>query len=354
MRVEDYERRFRRAGLPMLVEDWSAREDVWTRASPVLALVLIVELLLAANHNWPVWANALVLVGAAGALVAGVLIVNRVRRRPAFALPDDVGVVELGGFVAIGGVLQLIGGQTTSAWVVCAVNAGLLLLLYGWFAYGLASILRFTGRRVGEQLATAVGLLARAIPLLLLFSVVLFLTTEMWQVFAGMNDATLAATGALLVVVGSTFLVVRLPREVGRIESDVTPGPTLQPRQRVNIGLVLFVTQALQILLVAVAVGVFFVAFGALAVSPDATKSWIGSEGRQLLAVSLGDIHLRVTVELLRVSAAIAAFSGLYYSVAALTDSTYREEFLEELTGDLRTVLADRVAYLELRRGAGV
>src|SRR5213076_2475108 len=84
MRVEDYERRFRRAGLPMLVEDWSAREDVWTRASPVLALVLIVELLLAANHNWPVWANALVLVGAAGALVAGVLIVNRVRRRPAF------------------------------------------------------------------------------------------------------------------------------------------------------------------------------------------------------------------------------------------------------------------------------
>jgi hypothetical protein len=354
MRVEDYERRFRRAGLPMLVEDWSAREDVWTRASPVLALVLIVELLLAANHNWPVWANALVLVGAAGALVAAVAIVNRVRRRPAFALPDDVGVVELGGFVAIGGVLQLIGGQTTSAWVVCAVNAGLLLLLYGWFAYGLASILRFTGRRVGEQLAAAVGLLARAIPLLLLFSVVLFLTTEMWQVFAGMNDATLAATGALLVVVGSIFLVVRLPREVGRIESDVTPGPTLQPRQRVNIGLVLFVTQALQILLVAVAVGAFFVAFGALAVSPDATKSWIGSEGRQLLAVSVGDIHLRVTVELLRVSAAIAAFSGLYYSVAALTDSTYREEFLEELTGDLRSVLADRVAYLELRRGAGV
>jgi hypothetical protein len=352
--AEDYERRFRRAGLPMLVEDWSAREDVWTRASPVLALVLIVEVLLAANHNWPVWANALVLLGAAAALVAAVALLNRLRRRPAFALPEDVGVVELGGFVAIGGVLQLIGGQTTSAWVVCAVNAGLLLLLYGWFAYGLASILRFTGRRVGEQLAAAVGLLARAIPLLLLFSVVLFLTTEMWQVFAGMNDATLGATGALLVVVGSTFLVVRLPREVGRIERDVTPGPTLQPRQRVNIGLVLFVTQALQILLVAVAVGAFFVAFGALAVSPDATKSWIGSEGRQLLSVSLGDIHLRVTVELLRVSAAIAAFSGLYYSVAALTDSTYREEFLEELTGDLRSVLADRVAYLELRRGAGV
>src|SRR6185312_9725496 len=352
--VEEYERRFRHAGLPMLVEDWNAREDVWTRAAPVLALVLMVEVLLAANHNWPVWANALVLAGAAAALAGAVAIVNRLRNRPALALPNDVGTVELAGFVAIGGVLQLIGGQTTSAWVVCAVNAGLLVLLYGWFAYGLSSIIRFTGRRVGEQLAAAVGLLARAIPLLLLFSVVLFLTTEMWQVFAGMNDATLAAIGVLLVAVGSTFLVVRVPKEVGHIERDVAPGPELQPRQRVNIGLVLFVTQALQVLLVAVAVGAFFVAFGALAVSADVTRSWTGSQGNEVLFLSLGDIHLRVTVELLRVSAAIAAFSGLYYSVAALTDSTYREEFLEELTGDLRTVLSDRVAYLELRSRTGV
>jgi hypothetical protein len=38
--------------------------------------------------------------------------------------------------------------------------------------------------------------------------------------------------------------------------------------------------------------------------------------------------------------------------VAVLTDSTYREEFLEELTGDLRAVFADRARYLELRRQA--
>jgi hypothetical protein len=41
--LADYERRFGRAGLPMLVEDRTAREDVRARASPVLALVLIVE-----------------------------------------------------------------------------------------------------------------------------------------------------------------------------------------------------------------------------------------------------------------------------------------------------------------------
>jgi hypothetical protein len=348
--LDAYERRFRRAGLPMLVEDWTAREDVWTRASPVLGFVLIVEALLAVNAEWSPWANALVLVGAIAALAAAVAVVNALRGRPALALPEDVGVIELAVFVGVGGLLQLIGGQTTSAWVVCAVNVGLLLVLYVWFAYGVASILRFTGRRVGEQLAAALDLLARAIPLLLLFSVVLFINTEMWQVFAGMNDATVAATAALLVVVGSVFLGVRLPREVERVERDVAAGPPLRRRQRINVGLVLFVTQAFQIVLVALAVGAFFMAFGALVIQADVIESWTGTRGRQILALSLGDIDVRVTVELLRVSAGIAALSGLYYSVAVLTDSTYREEFLEELTGDLRAVFADRARYLELRQ----
>jgi hypothetical protein len=345
-----YERRFRRAGLPMLVEDRTAREDVWTRASPVLAFVLLVEVVLAGNLDWPLWANVLVLAGAFAALGAAVAVVNRLRGRPALALPEDVGRLELGAFVAIGGALQLIGGQTTSAWVVCAANLALLLVLYVWIAYGVPSILRFTGRRIGEQLAAAVDLLARAIPLLLLFSVVLFVNTEMWQVFAGMNSATAAATGILLAAVGSAFLGVRLPREVVQIERDVAAGPPLELRQRINVGLVLFVTQALQIVLVAIAVGAFFVAFGALVVSAEVIESWTGTDGRQIVALRLGDIDVRITLELLRVSAGIAALSGLYYSVAVLTDSIYRQEFLEELTGDLRAVFADRAHYLELKR----
>ena len=198
--------------------------------------------------------------------------------------------------MAIGGVLQLIGGQTTSAWVVCAANLALLL--------GAVRVVRLRrgvdpalhGRRVGEQLAAAVDLLARAIPLLLLFSVVLFVNTEMWQVFAGMNGATVVATTVLLVVVGSAFLGVRLPREVAQVEREVAAGPPLEPRQRINVGLVLFVTQALQIGLVAVAVGAFFMAFGALVVSAEVMESWTGTSGQQILALNLGDIDVRVTV----------------------------------------------------------
>jgi hypothetical protein len=58
---------------------------------------------------------------------------------------------------------------------------------------------------------------------------------------------------------------------------------------------------------------------------------------------------LGLTLELLRVSAAIAALSGLYYAIAVLTDATYRGEFLEELTAEMRATFVDRVEYLALR-----
>ena len=334
----------------MLVEDRRASEDIWTRAAPVLAFVVIVEVILAGNLDWPPWANVLVLVGAIAAVVGTTAAINRLRGRPALALPEDVGRIELAAFVAVGGLLQLIGGQTTSAWVVCAANLALLGVLYVSIAYGLPSIVRFTGRRVGEQLAASIDLLARAVPLLLLFSAVLFINTEMWQVFAGMDDATLGATAALLVAVGSMFLAVRLPIEVARLERDVQAGPPLERRQRVNVGLVLFVSQALQILVVATAVGAFFVAFGALVISPDVIEAWLGTRGKQVLHVDLFGVDVSLTVELLRVSTGIAVLSGLYYSVAVLTDSTYREEFLEELTGELREVFADRARYLATPR----
>ena len=46
---------------------------------------------------------------------------------------------------------------------------------------------------------------------------------------------------------------------------------------------------------------------------------------------------------------AIAALSGLYYAIAVLVDPTYREEFLDELTGDMRETFAARSRYLALR-----
>ena len=340
--LEAYELRFRRAGLPLLIEGWSAREDALPRAFPLLAVVLCCELLGALNLTWSPWANVGALAAAVVLLLGAVALANRLSGRPVTALPRDLGPIELGLFVVVPAILPLVfGGQVTSALVTAGANLVLVALAAFGFGFGLLAILTWALRRVAGQLAASLLLLARAVPLLLLFAFVLFLTTEMWQVFGDINDASLVGVGALLVGVGTLFLVVRLPREVRALEDEAGAGPPLTRGQRLNVGLVMLVSQGLQVLVVSLAIGIFFVAFGLLAVKPHVLEAWIQTTGQHVGPRSLG-----LTVELLRVSAMIAALSGLYYAIAVLTDSTYREEFLEEITTELRDTFTARREYL--------
>ena len=164
-------------------------------------------------------------------------------------------------------------------------------------------------------------------PLLLVFALVLFVNTEMWQVFSDVPRAFLAPVFGLFVGLGSLFLVARLPREVDELERDVGEGPPLDRRQRVNVALVMFVAQALQVLVVCVAVAGFFVAFGALTIGPTcATPGSARGQGADHV-----DARRRERADHQGAAARggrIAAFSGLYYAIAVLTDTTYREEFL--------------------------
>ena len=71
-----------------------------------------------------------------------------------------------------------------------------------------------------------------------------------------------------------------------------------------------------------------------------------------LVEFTLFDHEAVVTAELLRVAAAIAAFTGLYFAISMLTDDVYRREFLEELTSEMRQSFQDRADYLRLRSTA--
>jgi hypothetical protein len=345
-----YERRFRRAGLPLFIEDYSAREDVFTRAAPWLALVFLGEMLGAVDLDWPLLANLGAALGGLAILLAAFGAVNLLRGRRFLAPPDDVGPVELALFVVVPALLPLIfGGQLVSALVTAAANAALLVVVYAVVGYGLFSIVRWTGSRLFAQLRAALALLTRAVPLLLVFALVLFINTEMWQVFSTMPDEFLASVGVLFLLAGSVFILVRLPREVGELEAGAgAAGPPLDRRERVNVALVLFVSQALQVLFVCVAVGAFFVAFGALAIGQEVRESWEVNDGTTLLTLSPFGQELQVTEALLRVSGGIAAFSGVYYAIAVLTDSTYREEFLDELTRDMGATFRERAEYHRL------
>jgi hypothetical protein len=159
----------------------------------------------------------------------------------------------------------------------------------------------------------------------------------------------------MLAVLTAAFLTVRLPREARELEHDVgQDSAPLSRRQLFNVELVMFISQAVQVLLVSLMIALFLAVFGVLVVDDRLRTEWLGYQGHELLHFHLLGERLELTSELLRVAAGLAAFSGFYFAIAMFTDSTYREEFLGEITSEMRRSFKDRGEYLRLRARTGV
>jgi len=356
-RIRELERDFRSAGLPLLSEDYSATEDVFTRAIPLLALVFVVEILGAINLDWTAAANVLAVIGGLALLFGAFGILNVVRGRPFLSIPRKLGVPELAAFVVLPVVLPLVfGGQLTSALVTGLANLALLGLIWLVVGFGVFSILRWTATRFVQLLGASLSLLVRALPLLLFFSLVTFFTNEYWQLFGEASNVTFYAGAGLFALITAIFLIVRLPGSVRDLERASALAVPLRRRQRVNVALVIFIAQALQILFVGLAIWLFFMVFGALLVTPAIRISWIGTPGHVLFVVPFFGEQLEITKQLVRTAAGVASFSALYYAVASAVDSTYRDEFVEHLTQNMQETFRERAEYLELvrNRDAGV
>jgi hypothetical protein len=353
-RIREIERAFRRAGLPNLIEGYSAAEDVFTRALPFLTLVFLLEILNALNLEWIWWANVLALLGGVGILLGAAGLLNVARGQPFASMPSRVGPIELGAFVVLPSILPLVfGGQWRSALVTAGAQVVLLGLVYLVVAYGLFSILRWTARRFLELLRASLVLLVRALPLLLFFALITFFTNEYWQMFSTVSDGRFLIALGLFVVLGAAFLLTRIPGSVRELQSESDlAGQALSRAQRWNVGLVIFVSQALQVLFVALAVWLFFVTFGALLVDRAIQEDWTG-HAVTYLRLPLVEDQLHLTRDLLRVATGTAAFSALYYAVAMVVDSTYRDELVTRITEQMRETFALRVEYLRLLRAEG-
>lgn len=352
--VRDFERRFRRAGLPLLIENYSATEDIFTRALPLLTLVFVVEMFGAVNLSWDSFAlNALALAGGVALMVGAFGLLNVVRERPFASIPRKVGTPELTAFVLLPAALPLVfGGQWRSALVTAGSNVVLLALVWLVVGFGVLSILRWAGARFASQLRASLTLLVRALPLLLFFALVTFFTNEYWQMFSNARRPQFVSALVLFVLLGSLFLLLRIPTGVRGLERESGLGDSpLRRAQRLNVGLVVFTSQSLQVLFVVAAVWLFFVVFGALLVTPAILAGWIGRAGHDVATWPFFGATLHITRELLRVATGTAAFSGLYYTVAMSVDSSYRDEFVTEITEQMRETFAARAEYLRLLRG---
>jgi hypothetical protein len=366
--LEATEEWFLARGLPHFIAKYSAGTDIWTRAFSALTLLVLVEIVvIAPRREFPIWLDLVVVAAAFAALVGGWAYVNRRRGRPPFQRPDDIGVVELAAFVLGPALVALIaGGQIRQALGVAIGNVLLLGVIYLSTSYGVFTILRWALGKLGRQVETVVSLLARALPMLALLVTFLFLTAEVWQTAGELVGPAYAITVLLFPLVGVMFLIVRLPRDIGALNNfdDVDVGellmstpmerasaarddsaPPLGRREWGNVGLVALFSQGIQIFLVSMLIGLFFVLLGVLLVDEATTVEWAGT-ANVLATLTLGDRQLVVTEQLLRVAGFLTAFSGLNFTVYLLTDPAYRAEFREEVVGDLRQAFAVRAAYL--------
>lgn len=231
---------------------------------------------------------------------------------------------------------------------------------------------RWAARRTLSSLGLMLPLVTRALPLLLLFVTFLFINTEVWQVASEMDDGVLWISVFLFAALAVCFLLVRLPEELDladdhldadrlvavcegtpladfaclhpeRIEHAVVDGGALTGLARANLLVVLVISQALQVLLLAVAVFLFFLVFGTVAIRPDVVDNWIGHPPTWVF----GELHL-VSLELVRVAVFLAAFSGLYFTVYAVSDENYRSQFFASLLAQLERAVGMRAAYRTL------
>lgn len=353
LRIREHERELRRAGLPNLIEDYSAAEDVFTRALPVFALIYLAETANALNFEYSTARNVLAGVGGVALALGSFGLFNALRRRPLASVPHRVGTPELAAFVILPMLLPLVFGfQWRSALVTAAVNLVLIGLVYLVIGFGIVPIAAWVGVRFVDQLSASLTILVRAVPILVFFALIVFFAAEVWEVFWSVTSVRFWIGVAFFAVLGSAFLSTRIPASVRELERDSDLAAPLTRRQRINVGLVIFMSYALQVLSVAAAVWLFFVAIGALLVDPDVQRAWTGARGTEVVELlpRVFGVELHVTAPLLRVATGMAAISGLYYAVALVVDPTYRDELVDRLTHDMRETFATHAAYVRLVR----
>lgn len=373
--VEERERTeawFLRRGVPHLIVDYSPSRDILTRAAPLLYLVAVAELCFAVATGWQLWLRfAALLVAGLVAFVLWVAI-NRLRARPAFADVPRFGLPEVALFVLGPSLAALVVGVgwPTAAWLLGA-NLTLLGLVYVVTSYALIPLGIWALFLTVRQMRTVLPVVGRILPTLLLFSVFMFINAEMWKVSAEIPLGLYVITLGLFAGFGAILTWLRLPSQVdelaefadwGEIAKECGEAPCskvparrrsespsavpLKRRERINVTLLLFVSQFVQALIVAGLVTLLYVGFGMLTVSTPTFELWVGAPPTILGPTArLFGTDVYVSAELIKTAGFIGAIAGMQFLVTSLVDKDYQREFFGEVRSELRQVFAVRAVY---------
>ncbi len=393
---------FQRAGVPHFIEGYSSVDRVTGRTVPVVAALVLCQLLLGSSWDGRdsarSWAQVIGILLVIQALWMLSRVAVRSHHRRLHRLQSDLGPVDTAShhrllnaqrtldlsFLLISSlVAALTHGAGISAtllwWLLNAAAAG---VAYSFATYGGWAILRWAIRHTFEQLGSVGRLMTLAVPRIALIVVILLLTTETWQTagsvrgpryvwsltllyaaalaFSGraarVDLARLGAGAGPALPAGSTLTVrcaTTPAAELVGIPTDeqlgVAAAIPLNRRQRLNVAAVFAVALLVQVALVSLAVGLFVTALGALVVPVDTIDAWLAPLDTHVLWNVTQNVA--ITEELMRVVGFVMGFSALTFTVSAVTDQTFRADFYDGLVEPLGTVTATRTVYLAVRGG---
>jgi hypothetical protein len=285
------------------------------------------------------------------------------------------GVLTAG--VLLGLVTGVVVGSATgqaSLGVASGASAfGAPLLGYALWALHAKLIVGWALRRAFRSLGLLLPLATRALPLLLLVVTFLFINADLWQVAATLHGGILWSAILFFILAALGFLVPRLAQEMDQVDTldsdalcaategtplaaparricegqvDLSEGAEVRGLQKVNLVTVLVVAQAVQVVLLSLAVFVFFIVFGVVAIRESVIEGWLGPG-----SVTYPPGPELASIQLIRVSTFLAGFSGFYFTIIAITDELYRKEFFSVILAELQRAVAARAVYRRLTPG---
>ncbi len=279
------------------------------------------------------------------------------------------GVLGVAAGVAVG--LLAKDDEGTNGFTAGATVGLVVVAVYALRALKTGTIARWAAGRALGSLGLLVPLATRALPMLLLFITFLFINTEVWQVANALSPGVLGGSVLFFGLAAVFFLVSRLGEELDDVDDlESTEAVVAACRdtplqeearglaargeklavdsqvlglEKANLVLALVVAQAVQVFLLAVAVSTFFIVFGAVAIDDDVIASWVAGGADYELGQHV------VSVQLLKVAIFLGSFSGLYFTVYAITDATYRQQFFTEILRELERAVGVRAVYRDLQ-----
>ncbi|MDZ4264702.1 MAG: hypothetical protein U1D00_03200 [Mycobacterium sp.] len=371
---------FLHRGLPLVLTRRVRSRALMARSAPMVAgvgaLTAVTMLLADWTGDDPDYGYIVRLAVVAAVLAAAPFVLYVLHRRGTAASEAGRRTAAL----AVMAIFVLLMPLIASGWSAAAlaeVPAFLLVsLLAVWFTYlGFGAILLWAFRFAWIQLGALGTLMSRALPLLML-TVVVYFTGELWQLAARMTRERLWQTIGFLALVALLFMIATIRDEVDALREDragpsdpvaLLTGTPLQPAagappartplslaEQVNVVAVMVVAQAIQVVLFTAGLFVFFLALGIIAIPDDVTVLWSSEEtcavGTPPCAGTWFGIHIPIPQTVVHTSLFVAVLSGLYFTVSTSVDPLYRQRFFDPLVADVAVSLAGRDAYLELER----